>query len=52
MDARELTKKMYEQENTINNHEKRIEYLEQELAKLRMLMDDMKIDLKMMQGRK
>ena len=52
MDARELTKKMYEQENTTNNHEKRIKYLEQELAKLRMLMDDVKIDLKMMQDRK
>ena len=52
MDARELTQKMYEQQNITNNHEKRIEYLEQELAKLRMLMDDMKIDLKMMQGRK
>ena len=49
MDARELTKKMYEQENTIINHEKRIEYLEQELSKLRMLMDDMKIDVQMMQ---
>ena len=30
MDARELTKKMFEQQYIINEHEKRIEYLEQE----------------------
>lgn len=52
MDARELTKKMYEQQNIIYEHDKRIEYLEQELEKLRMFIDDMKIDLKMLQVRK
>lgn len=52
MDARELTKKMHEQQNIATDHEKRIAYLEQEIIKLRMLMDDMKIDLQMMQCRK
>lgn len=47
MDARELTKKMYEQQNITNEHEKRIDYLEQELAKLRMIIEDMKIDVSM-----
>ena len=50
MDARELTKQMFNQQNVTNEHEKRIDYLEQEIAKLRMVVDDMKIDIKMMQG--
>ena len=41
---------MYEQQNTTIDHEKRIKYLEQEIAKLQMLMDDMKIELKMTQA--
>ena len=52
MDARELTKQMYAQQNITNEHEKRIAYLEQEIEKLRMVVDDMKIDIKMMQGGK
>ena len=52
MDARELTKKMYEQQNITIDHEKRIKYLELEIDRLRLLMNDMQIDLKMMQSGK
>lgn len=48
MDARELTKRMHEQENKTIDHQKRIEYLEQELEKLRLIIDDLKIDVKML----
>lgn len=52
MDARELTKKLYEQENKLTDYEKRIEYLEQELSKLRLIVGDIKIDMQMMQDRR
>ena len=49
MNARELTTKVFELDNIIFDYKKRIEDLEQETAKLRLLMEDMKIDIKMMQ---
>ena len=49
MNARELTTKMFEHDNIIYDYQKRIEVLEQETAKLRLLIEDMQIDVKMMQ---
>lgn len=49
MDARELTKKSYEYDATLTDHKKRIEYLEQELAKIRLMVEDMQIDVKMLE---
>ena len=51
MDAKELTKKVIDQENRIFQVEKKCEYLEMEFQKLRLLMDDMKIDVQMLQKR-
>jgi len=51
MDARELTKKCIEQENRIFKLEKQVEYLVQEFEKQRLLIDDMKIDVKMLTSR-
>ena len=48
MDARELTKKVTEQDNKIFILEKKVEYLTQELEKQRLIMDDMSIDVKML----
>lgn len=47
MDARELTKKFYELENTIYDYRKRIEYLEDSNRKLQMQVSDLKIDAEM-----
>ena len=52
MDARELTKKVIEQENRIFMLEKQVEYLTQEFEKQRLIIDDMKIDVKMLQNRR
>lgn len=52
MDARELTKKVIEQENRIFMLEKQVEYLTQEFEKQRLFIDDMKIDVKMLQSRR
>lgn len=49
MDARELTKKVTEQENRIFVLEKQVEYLTQEFQKQRLIIDDMQIDVKMLQ---
>lgn len=49
MDARELTKKVTEQENRIFVLEKQVEYLTQEFQKQRLILDDMSIDVKMLQ---
>lgn len=48
MDARELTKKVYELENIIYDLRKRIEYLEDVNRKLEMYVDDLQIDVKML----
>lgn len=49
MDAKELTKKVTEQENRIFVLEKQVEYLTQEFQKQRLILDDMSIDVKMLQ---
>lgn len=51
MDARELTKKYYDLNNQIIELSKKVEFLEQENSKLRMQVDDLKIDVKMLQKR-
>ena len=51
MDARELTKKVTDQENRIYHLEKQVEFLTMEFEKQRLIMDDMKIDVQMMQRR-
>ena len=50
MDARELTKKVYELENIIYDLRKRIEYLEDINRKLEMYVDDLQIDVKMLEN--
>lgn len=51
MDARELTKKVTDQENRIFVLEKEMAFLREEVQKLRLLMGDIEIDVKMMQKR-
>lgn len=48
MDARELTKKYYEMSNKLIDAIKDIEFLKSENEKLRMKLDDMSIDVKML----
>ena len=55
MNAVELTKIVVDHMNTIQELERQVKYLTQELEKQRLIMDDMKIDIKdiqMMDGRK
>lgn len=52
MDARELTNKYMDMSNELFQTKKQVEYLTQEFEKLRLLVDDMKIDIKMMEGAK
>ena len=47
MDARELTKKVYELENINAEFKKRIEFLEQSNLKLVMQVNDLVVDVKM-----
>lgn len=47
MNAEELTKKYNEQRVKVDQLTKTVEYLEQEVSKLRMIVDDMKIDIQM-----
>lgn len=48
MGARELTKEYTRLSNELFTTRKQVEYLTQELEKLRMLVDDMKIDVQML----
>lgn len=48
MDAKELTKEFSKQQRQIDELQKAVKYLEQEVEKLRMLMDDLKIDVEML----
>ena len=48
MDARELTKKYYEMSNKLIDAIKDIEFLKSENEKLRMKLDDMSVDVKML----
>ena len=50
MDAKELTKKFYELENKNYDLNKRVEYLEQQLSKMTMLLDDLRVDFKMFEN--
>lgn len=49
MDARELTKRFYDLNNLVDDLKKRVEFLEQENAKLRLQVNDLMIDVKMLQ---
>ena len=49
MDARELTKKYFEDHQSLREAQKQIEYLTQECAKLRRMVEDMQIDIKMLE---
>lgn len=49
MDTKELTKKYILMSNELFQTKKRVDYLTQEFEKLRLLVDDMKIDVKMLQ---
>ena len=49
MDAKELTKRYEALRNEYNETKKKAEYMEMELGKLRMLVDDMKYDIKDLQ---
>ena len=48
-DARELTKLMEDTWDRVKELEKQVEYLTQEFEKQRLIMDDMKVDVQMMQ---
>lgn len=48
-DARELTKLMEDTRDRMKELEKQVEYLTQEFEKQRLIMDDMKVDVQMMQ---
>ncbi len=49
MDAKELTKVVEKQDNIIHELKKTVDYLTIEFEKQRMLINDMRIDLQMMQ---
>ena len=51
MDARELTKKVQEQENRIFHLEKEVSFLRDEVQKLRLLFSDLDMDVHMLQRR-
>ena len=49
MDAKELTKKWFELEQSRQDMEKRVKFLEMENEKLRTIVSDLGIDLQMLQ---
>lgn len=49
MDARELTKVVTDHGNKLFTMEKQVEYLTQELEKIRLIVGDIQIDIKMME---
>lgn len=49
MDANGLTKMFYDLNNQVTELIKNMEYLEQEVKKLRMQVNDLMIDVKMLQ---
>lgn len=51
MDARELTKKVQEQENRIFHLEKEVSFLRDEVQKFRLLFSDLDMDVHMLQRR-
>lgn len=52
MDAKELTKKYYDLENRYTETKKQVEFLTQEFEKLRLLVDDLRIDVAMVNHRR
>ena len=52
MNAIELTKAVNELGNRVIELEHKVNYLENENDKLRLLLNDLKMDVKMMEGRK
>lgn len=50
MDARELTKRMHEMENSVIEMGKEVDYLKQELEKQRLIISDLQVDVKMANG--
>lgn len=52
MDAKELTKVVNNQSSEIIELKKQVDYLTQEVEKLRLLMDDIKYDVMDLQRRK
>lgn len=51
MDAKELTIRFIKQEQIIRELKDKVEYLEQEVGKLRLLIDDMRYDVMDLQRR-
>lgn len=51
MDAKELTIRFIKQEQIIKELKDKVEYLEQEVGKLRLLTDDMRYDIMDLQRR-
>lgn len=51
MDAKELTIRFIKQEQIIKELKDKVEYLEQEVGKLRLLVDDMRYDIMDLQRR-
>lgn len=52
MDARELTKRYYELMENYIETKKTVDFLEQEVSKLRRFVDDMKVDIAMLEKRR
>ena len=52
MDARELTEKYYKMSTDITELKRQMEHVLSETEKLRVLMDDLRIDVKMMEGKR
>ena len=50
MNAQELTEYYFKCKYIVDDLAKRVEYLEQENAKLRRMVEDMQIDIKLMQN--
>lgn len=52
MAARELTKEYTRISNELFTTKKQVEYLTEETKKLRMILEDLRLDVKMMQNRR
>lgn len=52
MDARELTKRYEKLMDDYIETKKKVDYLEQEVSKLRLFVDDMKVDIAMLEKRR
>ena len=52
MDARELTERYHTMRAEISELKKTVDFLEQETQKLRRIVSDLQVDVKMMGGRR